>query len=133
MSKDLHANVKISKAMSVTAISGNGTTNGDIIDRAGYQSVVFALLSGTLTDGTYTPSITEGDAADLSDGADATDLHGTVAGATFAATADNAVKKLGYRGSKRYIRLNVTAAGVTTGGTISAIAIQGGPEIAPVA
>lgn len=135
MSEDLHANVKISKALALTAVSGNGATAGSIIDTQGFGNTEFAIISGTLTDGTYTPSLTEGDDSALGDGATvaAAEILGTIALATFALTDDNTVKKIGYKGNKRYVRLTITASVVTTGGLIGAIAIQGDPQSAPVA
>lgn len=134
-SRDLHNNIKATPALNPQAIASSTTVNGAIIDLAGYESAEFLIQSATLTDGTYTPSITEGDASNLSDGAAvaAGDLIGTVADATFAATADNSVKKLGYKGGKRYIRLNITSTGVTSGGTLAAVAVLGHPKSAPVA
>lgn len=131
--RDLHNSIKASPALNPAAISSNTATNGAIIDLAGYESLEFVIVSGTLTDGTYTPSIIVGDASDLSDGAAATgsDLLGTIAGATFAATDDNKAKKIGYVGNKRYARLTITTTGVTTGGTVGAVAIQGSPRSAP--
>ncbi len=106
-----------------------------IIDLQGYNSAEFLLQSATLTDGAFAPSITEGNQANLSDGTavSAADLIGTIAAATFAATDDNVVKRLGYGGSKRYIRLSITATGVTTGGTMGAVALRGDPLHAPAA
>ena len=135
--RDLLHNIQVVEALAPTAVAANGASAGAIIDTQGYDSVCFAIHAGTLTDGTYTPSIEEGDASNLSDtGAVAAgDLIGTIAGATFAATADNTVKRLGYKGSKRYLRLTVTAASVgqAGGGAISAVAILGNPRNAPVA
>lgn len=133
--RDLHHNLNLTTALNTAAIGSNTTTNGAIIDTKGFSSLEFAIKSGTLTDGTYTPALTEGDASDLSDGTAvaAGDLLGTIAGATFAATDDNKVKKIGYTGGKRYVRLSLVTTGVTTGGTIGAIAIQGHPSFAPVA
>lgn len=133
--RDLHNNVSATVALHTTAISSSTTTAGVIIDRAGFRSLEFAILAGTLTDGTYTPKIEEGDESDLSDAAtvDASDLLGTIADATLAATDDNKVKRIGYKGSKRYVRLSETSASVSTGGTISAVALLGGPYSAPVA
>lgn len=133
--RDLHNNIGVAAALNPQAIGSSTTTNGAIIDLAGFESVEFVIQSATLTDGTYTPSITEGDESDLSDGsaAAAADLLGTVADATFAASDDNAVKRIGYRGNKRYVRLNITSASVTTGGTLAAVAIKGHPRNAPVA
>lgn len=134
-SRDLHNNVEPKVALNIAAISTNAATNGAIIDTSGFESVEFIVQSATITDGTYTPSLTEGDASDLTGGnAVATaDLIGTVAGATFAATDDNVVKRIGYKGNKRYVRLTLTSAGVTTGGTLGAIAVLGHPHSAPTA
>jgi hypothetical protein len=132
--RDLHNEVKVSKALATTAISSDTNTDGEVIDMAGYKSCEFVILSATLTDGTYTPAVLESDASDMSGAtaAAAADLLGTVAGATFAAANDGAVKKLGYRGSKRYVKLRVTSASTTSGGTVSAVCIQSEPAYAPV-
>lgn len=124
-SRDLHSNINAVLALKHTAISANGATNGEIIDTLGFGSVEFIIQSGALTDGTYTPSITVGDASDLSDGASATKFLGTVAGATFASTDDDKVKRIGYSGHRRYVRLTITAASVTTGGAMMATAVLG--------
>ncbi len=133
-SRDLHSNIKASKALATSAISSDTNTDGEVIDTAGYKSCEFVILSATLTDGTYTPAILESDASDMSGAtaADAADLIGTVAAATFAATADGAVKKLGYKGNKRYVKLRIASTGTTSGGTVSAVCIQGEPSYAPV-
>jgi hypothetical protein len=41
------------------------------------------------------------------------------------------VKRIGYRGHKRYVRLSIVSAGVTTGATIGATAILGRPAVRP--
>ncbi|MBX4992279.1 hypothetical protein ABID08_000709 [Rhizobium binae] len=134
-SRDLHNNLGVAVALNIGAISSNTTTNGAIIDTQGFESVEFVIQSGTLTDGSYAPTITEGDQANLSDGSAtaAADLLGTAASATFAATDDNVAKKIGYKGGKRYIRLNIVSTGVTTGGTLGATAIKGNARNRPVA
>lgn len=132
---DLHNNINAAPALNPQAIATNTTVNGAIIDLSGYNSAEFVLQSATLTDGTFTPSITEGNVANLSDGTAvaASDIIGTIAGATFALTDDNAVKRLGYSGSKRYIRLNITTTGITSGGTVAATVVRGHPLHAPAA
>jgi len=131
---DLHNSIHLAPALNTSAITSSTTTNGNIIDMQGYGAVEFAIQSATLTDGTYTPLIQEGSAANLSDATTvaAADLHGTTASATFALTDDNVVKKIGYVGSKRYVRLSIVSTSVTTGGTISALAIQGRAHDLPV-
>lgn len=130
--KDLHNSVKVSRALSPAAITtGNATLNSEIIDTSGFASLEFLIAAGAITDGTFTPSIIEGDAADLSDGAAAAagDLLGSAA--VIAATDDNAVRKIGYRGNKRYARLRLVQAGATTGGFVAAVAVQGHPGTHP--
>ena len=132
--RDLHNNIKAQVALDITNISSNTTTNGNIIDMQEFGSVEFILQSGTLTDGAYALLIEEGDASNLSDATAVADgdLLGTEAGATFAATDDNAVKKIGYIGNKRYVRLSVVSTGTTTGGTVSAVSVKSNASDLPV-
>lgn len=125
--RDLHHNIKVTNVIDPAAIkSGNAATAGAVIDTQGYESLEFLIEAGVLTDGTLTPSLTEGELADGSDGTavPANDLLGTIAGATFAATDDSKTKTIGYRGGHRYVKLTVTQAGATTGGFYNAVAVQ---------
>lgn len=136
--RDLHNNIKLSPALNPGAITSNTSTNGLVIDTKGFDSLEFAVQSGTLTDGTYTVKLQHGDVANLSDAVDcAADevIAGGAATIAFAATDDNVVKKIGYRGKaiKRYVRVVVTTTGVTSGGTVAAVAVQGHPAAQPVA
>jgi len=134
MYKELYSSYKVSNAFDTQAITSDTTTNGDIIDTAEYGSLLFVIQSGTLTDGTYTVLIHEGDESNLSDASavDDADLTNTEASASFASTDDNTVNKIGYVGSKRYVRLSLVSASTSSGGTLGAIAIQGSPTTAPV-
>lgn len=132
---DLHNNVKTQIARNFVAITSNTTSAGSIIDLKGYGSCEFVIASGTLTDGAYAILIEDGAASDLSDNAAVADdyLLGTEAAAAFAATDDNTVKKIGYVGSKRYVRLSIVSTSVTSGGIIGAVAVLGKADNAPVA
>ena len=133
--KDLHNNVKCSRAISPGAIlSGDGTTTSQTIDRQGFGSLEFVFISGVITDGTFTVHVYAGDASDMSDEAEVTDASLLLGVApVFVATDDNVVKKVGYIGGKRYARTKVVQSGSTTGGYLSAVAVQGGAGIAPAA
>ena len=133
MKKELFSTVSASVAFNNQAISTDTTTNGNIIDTRGYESILFVMQSATLTDGTYTPLIQEGDDSGLSDAAAVADadLTDTEADQAFAATDDNATKKIAYVGSKRYVRLNIVSASTSSGGTLGAVAILGHPLSAP--
>lgn len=133
-SLDLHSNVEVKPALTPRTISTATATAGSIVDTNGFRSLEFVIASGTLTDGTYTPKLEAGDASDLSDAVEVTaakGLLGTIAGATFAATDDNATKRLGYVGGRRYVRLTITSATVTSGGTLAAVAVLGNPWVVP--
>lgn len=137
--RDLFNNIKVAQAINPAAVASNTTVNGSVIDTYGYDSLAFAVTSGTLTDGTYTFKIQHGDQANLSDAVDciASEVH-AASGANslvFAATDDNVTKKIGYaqgKAIKRYVRLVLTTTGVTTGGTIAAVALQADAAKKPV-
>ena len=120
-------------ALNTAAISSSTTTNGNIIDTQGYNGLTFLLNVGARTDGTYTPLIEHSDDSGLSGSAavDDADLVGTEAGA--AISTANTVKKIGYVGSKRYVRLSVVSTSVSSGATVGATAVRDRPAVGPVA
>lgn len=129
---DLHNNCEVANALDSQTISSDTTTNGEIVDVAGFHGIEFILKSGTVTDGAYTVTLTEGDDAALSDGATvaAADLLGSIA---FAAADDNVAKRVGYIGKKRYVRMNVVSTSTTSGGVFDGVAVKFSPNHAPVA
>lgn len=105
------------------ALRANGTVEGDTVDRADSNGgVMFAIISGTITDGTITYTVKDSDDG-ITFTAAPTFTQGT---AVFAAADDDAVKELGYSGSKRYCRVSVTTSGAATGGTHGAVAVLTG-------
>lgn len=137
--QDINSNIKASRAVSpAAAITGNGTTTSQTIDRVDFDSLDFLFAAGAVTDGTWTVTIYEGDASNMSDEAAvaAANLIGLTAGAnTFTiGTGDaNTVKKVGYKGTKRYVRAKAVQAGATSGGFLAAVALQGHAKVKPVA
>ena len=119
-------------ALTSRSIATNTTNTGDSIDLAGFNSAGFYIFSGTLTDGVYTPSIEDSDDNTNWTAVSASNLNKTIATATFTATDDNVCKSIGYIGSKRYVRLKIVSTGVTTGGTLVAVAFLGTSTFAPV-
>ena len=124
------------------AIAPQVATNADtaivgaIIDTLGYDSLTFAIIAGTLTDADATFAVTmeHGDAANLSDTAavPAASLVGTLALAGFTFGDDGESRKVGYVGSKRYVRLTITPTGNNSGAApVAALAILGEPTVAP--
>jgi len=109
---------------------------GTAIDRAGFDSLTYIILTGTLADvdATFAVLLEESDASGSGYAAvDDKDLIGTEALAGFTFAADGACLKLGYKGGKRYTRLTITPANNTGAAPISAMAILGHPSSAPTA
>jgi len=134
MERDLHNNIDDRVALNAAAISTNTTTVGNIIDTNGYESLEFLIQSGNITDGAYALLLEEGDDSGLSDAAAvaADEILGALTG--FVAADDNAVKRVGSIGKKRYQRLSIVSTGVTTGvNFMSAVAVLGHPKHAAVA
>jgi hypothetical protein len=99
------------------------------------QSLLFIILIGALADADATFAVTmeHGNQANLSDAAavPAAQISGTLALAGFTFAADDQVRKVGYLGSKRYVRLTITPTGNTGNAFIAAAALLGDPRFAP--
>lgn len=129
---DLHHEVVSRVGLNIGAIATDTDTDGAIIDTAGYESLEFFIQSGTITDGTYTAQLFHGNDSGLSDAAQLTGEE-VLGSAVFVAADDNASKRIGYVGKKRYVRLRIVSTGTTTGGTLGAQAVLGTPHHAPTA
>jgi hypothetical protein len=118
--RDLHNKTQAVNAFSAATIATNTTTAGVTVDCQGYDAVELIARAGAWTDGSYALSITESDASGT--GFTAAPAA-SVLGAGQSIGAANTVKKLGYVGSKRYIRLSIVSTGVTSGASLSAVAL----------
>jgi hypothetical protein len=137
-SRDLHNNIKRVLGLAPVVVTDNTAQNTAIIDTAGYESCEFIILTGTLADAdaTFAVTLTAGDDSGLSDGAavtSATDLLGTLAAASFTFADDSTTKRIGYRGSKRYVKLTITPSNNTGNAPLAVLAELGHPRHAPVA
>jgi hypothetical protein len=134
---DLHNNIKVSRAISPVAAGTDNTAYvSEILDTSNFSAneLVIAIGANTDADATFTVLIEEGDNSALSDNsavADA-DLLGTEALASWTYGDDNETRKIGYKGTKRYIRATVTPAGNDSGNIyMAALWIQAGARVAP--
>lgn len=132
--QDLVEFTKESIALDVQTISTDTTTDGNDIDMTGYQSVMFAFFTGDYTDGDYEPLIEHADddgtgSPDTYTAVDDDDLLPTGTGQEAARSlgAANAIDQIGYRGSKKFVRLAIVSTSTTTGATVGAVAVQGHP------
>jgi hypothetical protein len=127
--KDLKNKLDILASMgpAVYTTSQNGTG----VDLRGFDGAVAVFESGIVdnvdTDETYTPKVQESD-----DNSTFTDVASTDLEGTFAPMVDNEIQRVGYKGSKRYIRSVMTLAGTTPSFAGRASVIRGIPLQAPV-
>lgn len=128
MRRDLYSNVGLKTAIlpAVKSAAGDGIT----VDTKGYQSLTFVITTGAITSaGDFGVAVQESDASDSGFAAAGADFVDGNAPATLAA---DSVYKVGYRGNKRYARLQLTKAGGTSI-ALGAVAVLGHPEVSPVA
>jgi hypothetical protein len=134
--RDLHNNIDVRRAISPVVATDDTAIVSQIIDCAGFDGVEFAIITGTLADAdaTFAVLVEHDDASNLATAAAVADsqLLGTEAGASFTFAADNVTKKIGYIGTKRYVRLTITPTGNTGNAPVAAVAIMGFPKLAPV-
>ncbi len=138
---DLHNNTRVVTAIVPAAIGANGTKTGLVVDRQGYGGVEWVVSYGSVTTtGTVVTVVAfEGDVTGTLTSIADTALLGTealaslAAGARVAGTGKEVVKRLGYVGNKRYVRLNVVQTGVTSVGVVGAAAVLHKPSVGPTA
>ncbi len=124
--KDLTNNINI--AQSLAPAARTASANGSGVDLQGYNSAAIAFHPGVITDGTHTPKVQESDDDSTYTDVAAKDLIGSLTD-----LASNTIQRIGYKGTKRYIRAVSTVAGATTGGVYGAEVVRGNPHIAPTA
>ncbi len=133
--RDLLNNIQLKRCISPVSVADTTALVGEIIDRAGYSSLTYAIATGSIADAdaTFTVLLEDGDAANLSDAEAVVDaqLLGTEVLAAFQFDDDNECRKLGYIGKKRYTRLTITPVANASAALISAVAILGHPASAP--
>lgn len=139
---DLHSNIKQIQSIIPAAIGANATKTGVIHDRQNYGGVEFLVAYGSVTTtGTVVTLIMkEGDVTGTMTSVADADMLGTEALAGLAAatprtagTTKEVTKRVGYKGTKRYVQLLAVQTGVTSVGCISANAIMFNPTQVPVA
>lgn len=133
--RDLYNHITVRRGLSPVSTAADTPLVSQIIDRRGFSALTFAVITGTLgdADATYTVLVEDGDASNLSDNAAVADaeLLGTEAAASFLFSDDDIVRKIGYIGNKRYVRLTITPLNNGTAGIIGAIAILSDAALQP--
>lgn len=139
--KDLHNVVTALNCVPPVAIGTTGTGQaGKIIDTQGYGGIEFLIGYGsiTATNAVYTVVVKEGDVTGTMTSVADADLLGTELLAGVAATtprtsgvSKNVVKRIGYKGAKRYVQLAKISSTITAATPVSVVALLHSPNVAP--
>lgn len=134
--RDLAHNLAVRAVIAPAVTSDNTAAVGAVIDKLGFESLMYVIATGTLADAdaTFAVLLEESDASGSGFGAVAdADLIGTEAEAGFTFANDGVVRKLGYVGNKRYTRLTLTPSGNSGSAPLAAVAVLGNAASRPVA
>jgi hypothetical protein len=153
MLRTLHSNLKVVQHVAA-AVKTATVTPSNGVDLRGFDAVEFLIAIGTITNIAQSPTPTWKfklqDSADDVTFADVTDSKVVLTGSAKspvaapdgstgifltvdAAAEDDQVYRVGYIGTKRYVRLVSTAASTPGNTPLAVIAVLGLPNIAPTA
>lgn len=122
---DLYNNLSAVTTLAPAARTAAAT--GNAVDLQGYEGALIQAIVGTITDGTHTLTVEESADATTWAAVAAANLQGS-----FATLASGVNQKVGYLGTKRYIRVNAGVTGATTGGVYSVVVVRSNPRRYPV-
>ena len=113
------------------AVRPTGTYNGAGVDLQNFHSAMMVVYFGAYTNGTHTPSFEHSDDNSSFAAIPAAELDGSFTAVASAAGA-NTVQRVGYRGSKRYVRAVMTVASGAAGAASCAMVLRAHAGAAPV-
>ncbi|MYS47539.1 hypothetical protein GTY23_41495 [Streptomyces sp. SID5998] len=130
--RDAYSNITVRETLGIA--TRTASTNGTGVDRAAggcdFQDAMVVVHTGVITDGTHAIDVQESDDNTTFTSVAASELQGTEP--SIGSADDNKMYVVGYKGTKRYLRVAVTASGTTSGGTYGASVILANPRTAPV-
>ncbi|WP_320784193.1 hypothetical protein [Streptomyces sp. CRN 30] len=130
--RDAYANVTVRASLAIATRAASA--NGSSVDRYGggamFQDAAVVVHTGTITDGSHAVDVQESDDNSTWTSVAASELQGSEP--SIVAADDDKTFVIGYKGSKRYLRVAVTASGATTGGVYGALVVLASPRNAPV-
>lgn len=132
--KDIYSGLSVSQSITSQAVTA--AVSGASADLQGYNAALFIIDigAGTGTSPTMTIKVQESDDDTTFTDVALADLLGGDQLAQITGTTDEAVYRRGYRGTKRYVRVRVSATGGTSPSfPMSAVIVRGHPQDAPVA
>lgn len=112
----------------VAPASRAATVNGSGVDLSNFDSAMVVFQVGAITDGTHTPKLQESD-----DNSTFTDVAAEDSLGALTNLASGANQRIGYAGTKRYVRAVVTVSGATSGGVYGSLVVRGHARKYPLA
>ena len=133
--RDISSDVNPKSAISIRTVSNANAVTGDILDLQDYRAALLILVAGTIhascTGAVVKVQHSDTNAASgMSDVPDAM-LVGSEADMSIDNGSDGEVRKIGYSGDKRYVRVSVALTANAGASNYGVIAILGKPRIAP--
>lgn len=135
--RDLYNNIEVRRGLSPLVQNNDSSAFvSQIIDMRGWKSLVWLVSLGDVTDADVTTVflMEHDDDSALANAADVPDsqMDPTEIIAAFDFGDDDSVRKIGYVGEKRYVRLTITPTGNNSGDIgIAVIALMGDPDERP--
>lgn len=121
----------LSAAQSLAPAARTSDADGSGVDLRGFDSAMALIDLGAWTDGTHTFEVQESDDNSTFTAVADADLIGSEP-VVDAADEDNTVHRIGYVGSKRYLRVSVGVASATSGAVYGASILRGHAAQQPV-
>lgn len=127
MASDMYSRINV--AQSLNPAARIATANGTGVDLAGYEGALCVVSVGTRTDGTHALKLQESDDNTTFTDVAAADLRGSFPADVTTGTPI----RVGYKGTKRYVRAVATVTGATTGAVYGVDIVRDGARKQPVA
>lgn len=134
MKFDMMNDIDVKRAISPVSVADNTAAVSQVLDMQGCHAAMLVIATGSIADAdaTFTTLIEHSDASGSGFTAvPDSELNGTEALASFQFDDDNECRKIGYTGSKRYVRATITPANNASAALISAVWLRGHLENAP--
>jgi hypothetical protein len=125
----IYQNAKVVPTL-LPAVITTGAVTGSAVQWGDCQSVMAIITAATVADGSHVVELQESDDDSEWTAVAAADLIGTEP--TITTSNDAAIHEIGYKGSKKLLRVVITTTAATTGGVIGASFLKAYPYQAPL-
>jgi hypothetical protein len=128
---NLAATSRVVASLPFAAIATDDTTDGTGVAWGECRSAMAVIVAGTITDGNFAFELQDSDDNSSYTAVANAFLDGTEP--TLDSGDSDTVTVIGYKGTRKYLRVSVTTTATTTGGLVGALIVYSGAHRAPVA